>query len=88
MHGMKELLSKIEDGGTIDDLAAELNMNKSTVLAMIEFMLDEGYLEVVKVHCGCSASPGLGCGCNTKCDSETKIYVLTEKGRYLVSERK
>ena len=69
MYRMKELLSKIEEGSTIDDLADELNMNKSTVLAMIEFMLDEGYLEVVKVHCGCSMSPGSGCGCDTECDS-------------------
>lgn len=83
---MKELLSKIEDGSTIDDLADDLNMNRSTVIAMIEFMIDEGYLEVVKMHCGCSMPPGSGCECDTVCDSGMKIYALTEMGRNLASE--
>ena len=55
---------------------------------MIEFMIDEGYLEVVKVHYDCSMPPGSGCECDTACDSEMKIYVLTEKDRYLVLKGK
>ena len=41
---MGEVLSRIENGTTIRSTVRELAMNRSTLLAMIEFMLDEQYL--------------------------------------------
>jgi len=81
MTGMKKVLSRIGNGNTIDTLARELNMNRSILLAMIKFMVDEGYLEITSMQCSCSGS-----NCSEKCcDSETKIYALTSKGERFIS---
>jgi len=42
MTTTEELLSKIEQGGSLDGLAAELGMRKSVLVAMIEFLVRKG----------------------------------------------
>jgi hypothetical protein len=85
MRGTKEILSRIREGNTIDNLAEELDMNKSTLLAMIEFMIDEGYLEKISRH-GRSTCP-LSSKCSAKFDDSTaRMYVLTLKGEKFISE--
>ena len=39
MSLIEEVLRKMKEGGTIDELAAELDIRESTVHAMIEFMI-------------------------------------------------
>jgi transposase-like protein len=53
---MGEVLSRIENGATIRSIVRELDMNRSTLLAMIEFMVDEQYPEQVDMQCSCSTS--------------------------------
>ncbi len=53
---MEEVLSRIENGTTIRSIVKELDINKSTLLAMIEFLVDEQYLEMVDMQCSCSTS--------------------------------
>ena len=78
-----ELLHRIEKGGTLDELANELDMRKSILVAIIEFLLRAGYL--------CEVCPGKGCaGCPMSkiCSVPVpgggkgwvKMYVLSEKG--------
>mgnify|MGYP000141370572 CR=1 FL=1 len=45
---IEKVLRKMKEGGTIDELAAELDMRESTVHAMIEFMIRDGYLGAEK----------------------------------------
>lgn len=78
MFVMKKVLSRIKNGDTIDTLARELGMNRSTLLAMIDFMVDEGYLEMVDMRCVCSGSPVPTCSAG--CHDSAKIYMLTSKG--------
>ena len=78
-----ELLHRIEKGGTLDELANELDMRKSILVAILEFLFRAGYL--------CKVCPGKGCaGCTMSkiCSVPVpgggkgwvKMYVLTEKG--------
>jgi hypothetical protein len=78
-----ELLHRIEKGGTLDELAKGLDMRKSILVAIIEFLLRAGYL--------CKVCPGKGCGgcsmskiCSVPVPGGgkgwVKTYVLTEKG--------
>jgi hypothetical protein len=83
MTAMKEVLLRIRNGNTIDNLAEELDMNKSTLLAMIDFMADEGYLEKIPQY-GCSTCPLSKCP--AKCYGSTKMYALTSKGEKFISE--
>jgi len=86
MTTTEKLLRGIEKGGTLDELATELGMRKSVLLARIEFMVRAGYLREI------SSGEGHGCaGCpmSKTCSVPVpgdrrgwlKMYVLTEKGR-------
>jgi len=87
MSKMKEVLSRIENGTTIDTIVKELDMNRSTLLAMIEFMVDEQYLERVDMQCSCSTSNLCErCQCRgADTDHGTAMYVLTSKGLRFIS---
>jgi len=84
MTSTEGILCRIEKGGTLDELAKELDMRKSVLMARIEFMVRAGYL------CKISSEKGQGCaGCpmSKTCSvpgpegsGKVKIYVLTEKG--------
>ena len=87
MSKMKEVLSRINNGTTIDVIVTELDMNRSTLLAMIEFMVDEQYLEQVGMHSSCSTS-NLCEQCQYRgadTDQGTAMYTLTPKGLRFIS---
>ena len=75
---MREILSRIRGGKTIKDLADELGTNRSTLQAMVDFMVEEGYLEKVDIST-CSTCP-LSSKCSVEDNSTTKMYALTLKG--------
>ncbi|MEA3293922.1 MAG: hypothetical protein U9P81_02950 [Euryarchaeota archaeon] len=81
MNAMKHVLSEIRNGNTVNTLAREMDVNTSTLLALIEFLVHEEYLEQVNMN-SCT-----GCGSNChdgSCKPETKIYAITSKGvRYI-----
>ena len=86
MDNMKKILLRIrEGGGTINDIAKELDMSIPVLQARIEFMENRGYLEKISTNCA-------GCPLSSKCaaeyDSTTKMYTLTPSGIELISENK
>ena len=81
MNVIEKVLSGIKQGNTIDNLARELDMNISTLLAMIDSLVDEKHLEILKIHCSCS---GLDCG-EKDCNSGTRLYSITSKGLQIIS---
>ena len=87
MSRMEEVLSRIENGTTIRSIVKELAMNRSTLLAMIEFMVDEQYLEQVDMHCSCSTSNLCEqCQCSgADTDHGMAMYTLTSKGLRFIS---
>jgi hypothetical protein len=85
MTVMKKVLSGAVKGGTIDELARELDMNRSTLLAMIDFLANAGYLEITGLQCSCQASNLCEKCCGSKNDSQTKMYGLTLKGEQFLS---
>ncbi len=87
MSKMKEVLSRIKNGTTIDTITRELDMNRSTLLAMIEFMVGEQYLEQVDMHCSCSTSNLCEqCQCRgADTDHRMAMYALTSKGLQFIS---
>lgn len=74
----KIILSIISEENTVDTnaLSKKLDMGTSTLKAMIDFMVHQGYLEEIDCGRGCNACP-------VKCNvlsSKIKIYKLTKKG--------
>jgi len=94
MISTEEILRRIEKGGTLDELATELDMRKSILVARIEFMVRAGYLSEI------SSGEGHGCAGCPMSKSEmcsvpvprgrgwVKMYVLTEKGMECVKAAK
>lgn len=81
MISIKEVLLKISEGKTIAAIAKELDMREATLRAMIEFMVERGYLKEFESGGGCA-----GCPINRKCKEHAlkgnlKIYALTGKGK-------
>ncbi len=87
MSRMEEVLSRIENGTTIRSIVKELAMNRHTLLAMIEFLVDEQYLEMVDMQCSCSTSNLCEqCQCRgADIGHEMAMYVLTSKGLRFIS---
>jgi len=85
MTAMKKVLSGTLKGGTIDTLARELDMNISTLMAMIDFLEDAGYLEITGLQCSCQTSNLCEKCCGPKSGSQTKMYALTVKGEQFLS---
>ncbi|KAB3544730.1 MAG: hypothetical protein C5617_006510 [ANME-2 cluster archaeon] len=85
MSRMKEVLSRIKNGTTIDTIVGDLDMNRSTLLAMIEFMVDEQYLEIVDMQCSCSTSNLCEQCRGADTDHGTAMYTLTPKGLRFIS---
>jgi predicted transcriptional regulator len=79
---MKRILSEIGKGKTIDEIAEYLDMSKPMLLAMIEFMTDEGYLEKISIQC--STCP-FGSKCSIKNES-IKMYALTRRGKEFLTK--
>ena len=87
MSRMEEVLLRIENGTTIRSIVRELDMNRSTLLAMIEFLVDGQYLERIDMQCSCSTSNLCEqCQCSSAdTDHGMAMYALTSKGLRLIS---
>jgi len=86
---IQDVLSGIRRGTTTDALAMSLGLQRSTLMAMIEFLVDERYLEVVRVACACSPSCS-GCMCAPDADAGSdcsRIYTLTAKGERFIAQK-
>jgi len=91
MTTTEELLSKIEKGGTLDGLAAELGMRKSVLVAMIEFLVRKGYLSEIRSgegqrYAGCSMCGTCSVPAPGGRNGWVKMYMLTEKGKECVKK--
>ncbi|MHC1598044.1 MAG: hypothetical protein ACXQS3_00520 [Candidatus Methanofastidiosia archaeon] len=80
---MKKILSEIGNGKTLDELIEYLDMSKHVLLAMVEFMVDEAYLEKMGVS-SCSTCH-FGSKCSTK-NEKVKMYALTQKAEEFLGE--
>ncbi|MGP8322261.1 MAG: hypothetical protein ACT6FE_08115 [Methanosarcinaceae archaeon] len=85
MTVMKKVLSGTVKGGTIDTLAKELDINMSTLLAMIDFLANAGYLEITCLQCSCQASKLCENHCDLEGGLQTNMYALTIKGEQFLS---
>ena len=62
------------------DISKELDVRGATLRAMVEFMVDKGYLEEIEYGAGCA-----GCRLNGKCSTpasgerKMKMYALTKE---------
>ena len=85
MSRMEEVLSRIENGTTIRSIVRELDMNRSTLLTMIEFMVGEQYLEIVDMQCSCSTSNLCEQCRGADTDQGMAMYTLAPKGLRFIS---
>jgi DNA-binding MarR family transcriptional regulator len=79
----REILSKINEGKTLDIISKEIDMRKSTVRARVDSMIQEEYLAEIQYASGCSMCP-LSCNSKSSCSPGIKMYSLTEKGKELI----
>ena len=75
MNKMKEILSIIskERITNLQALSRKVDLGISTLRALIETMVHQGYLEEVR----CEGNCGI---CRINCNSKLKMYILTDKG--------
>ncbi|MFP4655784.1 MAG: FeoC-like transcriptional regulator [Methanohalobium sp.] len=85
MSKMKQVLSEFVNRNTssmdMDTIARELDLNKSTLMAITEFLEREGYIETTETQFSCS-----NCSSCSSCNSDTKMYRLTLKGKNLAND--
>ncbi len=87
MASIREILSKVREGKTVEALSKELDVRESTLRAMIDFVVEKGYLEEFEVGSGC-----VGCSQKRKCsvpasgERKMKMYALTKEGREYIAE--
>ena len=77
MNKMKNILSKINEGKTLDGLSKELGMRESTIRAIIDSMIHIGYLEEIQCRTGCKMCPTK---CSSPPSSEIKMYGGRRRG--------
>ena len=91
MTTTEKLLRRIEKGGTLDELAEELGMRKSVLMARIEFMVRAGYLGEISSGKGqeCVGCP-MSEMCSVPAPESVKVmmYMMTEKGMECVKSAK
>ena len=87
MATTEEILCGIEGVCTLDELAEDLDMRKSMLMARIEFLVRAGYLgELSEKWCaGCPMSETC-CVPAPEGSGKVKIYVLTEKSRECIKD--
>jgi|LGVF01.1.fsa_nt_gb DNA-binding Lrp family transcriptional regulator len=81
---LNEILSGISSGTTTDALARELDLKRSTLMAIVESLVDTGYIEVVGMQGSCS-----GCGGSVSCSDGNScygMYALTLEGERFISQ--
>ncbi|MCD6411018.1 MAG: winged helix-turn-helix transcriptional regulator [Thermoplasmata archaeon] len=74
MSKIREILSIISKEGitNLQDLSRKVDLSISTLHALIETMIHQGYLKEVE----CKGNCGI---CRINCNSKIKMYMLTEK---------
>ncbi len=81
---LKAILTGISKQTTTDALARELGLKRSTLMAIVESLVDTGYLEVVGMQGSCS-----GCGGSVSCSDGHScygVYALTLEGERFISQ--
>ena len=75
MSKVKEILSIISKEGitNLQDISRKVDLSISTLRALIETMVHQGYLEEVECKSNCGICP-------IRCNSKLKMYILTDKG--------
>jgi len=87
MASIKEVLSKVREGKTVETASKELRVRESTLRAMIDFMVEKGYLEELDGGGGCAR-----CSLEGKCslpplgERRLKMYALTRKGEEYIGK--
>ena len=87
MASIKKVLSGLSKGKTLAAVSKELDVRESTLRAMVDFMLDKGYLEEIHAGSGC-----MGCFMGRKCsvpasgERRVKMYMLTKEGLQYINE--
>ncbi len=80
MASIKEVLSRVRQGETVEAISRELDVREATLRAMIDFMAGKGYVEELEGGGGCA-----GCQLNRKCsvsapgERKVRMYALTKK---------
>ncbi len=71
------ILSEIREGKTINAIGKELDMRDSTIRAIVESLVHNGYLEEIRCESGCRLC---SMNCGSLPSSKIKMYVVTDKG--------
>jgi predicted ArsR family transcriptional regulator len=79
---IKEVLLKVGKGKTVDAISRELGIRGSTFRALLEFMVNEGYLEEIECENSC-----VSCPMQCRAPLNIKMYMLTEKGGEYIGEK-
>ena len=77
MNKTSVILSRIREGNTIDALGRELDMRETTIRAIVDSLVHNGYLEEMSCGGGCRMCPAI---CSLPSSSETRMYAITRKG--------
>lgn len=72
-----ELIRKIGQGKTVDELAKIFDMRKQTIRAMIETLLSRGKLKEVDNHGKCKSCP-MSDFCPVTTSGQEKLYMVNE----------
>ncbi len=78
MKNKTRLLEEIEQGKTLDELVATLEMRRQTVKAMIELLVHQGKLKEVDCNSSCDGCP-MSKSCPVPEGGREKLYVLAEE---------
>ena len=80
---IKEALLKVGNGESLEAISRELGVREATFRAMVEFMVEKGYLEEISGESNCMSCP-IKCGAPPM---NIKMYMLTKKGEEYTKER-
>ena len=71
------ILSRIREGKTIYAIGRELDMRETTIRAIVDSLVHDGYLEKMSCGGGCRMCPA---SCSLPSSSEMRVYIITRKG--------
>lgn len=83
MNKTSVILSRIREGNTIDALGRELDIRETTIRAIVDSLVYNGYLEEMSWGGGCSMCPA---SCSLPSSSGIRAYIITRKGMKYVKE--
>ena len=77
------ILSGIREKKTIDAIGKELDMRETTIRAIVDSLVHNGYLEEMSCGGGCSMCPA---SCSLPSSSGIRAYIITRKGMKYVKK--